>query len=403
MLISISGFKNSGKDTVQKLIAKMVPGTARVAFADPLKRIVGDLYDIEDEALWGPSKTRNTPDERYPRGLPEGWSFQCKTDETGFTIVSLREPDGSTRAWRHAETSEEDTRAERLTTIYKMKRELRAKHFGYMTPRDPLLYFGTEAGRRAYPETWIEKGLAKAKLLLEGDTDVVILTDCRFVNEAEHVQMAGGQVWFVDRPGCEEGGHGSEREQRLIEPDLIIPNHYDLDYLELMVAAALLSNDLISPHNLTQTIINLSSHQGIEKADFQPLRQTTDAGWGELIALAQESARSILSASRVPDSMLDESVRTDDTRTAYLWDSQDSEHVYLNLNSALEGLRKAGNLEIWGKLGERLTGLGWEYHNTREEWRRIEKQKFSLDQLGVELARFQVELRTPIDGEGPPL
>jgi dephospho-CoA kinase len=56
-LIGILGRLNSGKGTVSARFERR--GFARVAFADPLKQTVYDLFeDVPREALWGPSEKR---------------------------------------------------------------------------------------------------------------------------------------------------------------------------------------------------------------------------------------------------------------------------------------------------------------------------------------------------------
>ncbi|NJO18375.1 MAG: hypothetical protein HC877_22375 [Thioploca sp.] len=62
--IAISGFANSGKDTVGKIFEEA--GFISIAFADPIKRAAMEWYGFTEEQLWGPSYLRNVPDKRYP-------------------------------------------------------------------------------------------------------------------------------------------------------------------------------------------------------------------------------------------------------------------------------------------------------------------------------------------------
>lgn len=43
------------------------------------------------------------------------------------------------------------------------------------------------------------------------DTDLVLITDLRYENEAERVLYCGGEVWEVLRPGTASDGHASEQ------------------------------------------------------------------------------------------------------------------------------------------------------------------------------------------------
>lgn len=66
MLVGISGKAGSGKDTVADLLVKEF-SFVKVGLADPLKRIVRDVFCFTEEQLWGASQFRNEPDRRYPR------------------------------------------------------------------------------------------------------------------------------------------------------------------------------------------------------------------------------------------------------------------------------------------------------------------------------------------------
>lgn len=56
---------------------------------------------------------------------------------------------------------------------------------------------GTEAGRGVLGDSlWVDRALDGAGLLAP-----VVLTDCRFVNEADAVRASGGLVLRVERPG----------------------------------------------------------------------------------------------------------------------------------------------------------------------------------------------------------
>ena len=64
MIIGISGSANCGKDTVANYIVKNY-SFVKIAFADKIKRILMDLYDLPYNNLWGPSANRSIHDVRY--------------------------------------------------------------------------------------------------------------------------------------------------------------------------------------------------------------------------------------------------------------------------------------------------------------------------------------------------
>ena len=157
MIIALSGPAGSGKSTVATALHRVAAFDAPViemAFADPMKKFAKEVFDFTDHQLYGPSEARNAPDLRFTR------------------------PDGTP-----------------------------------LTPRFALQTLGTEWGRGCDPALWIKYAMRKA-LEHEAVGYVVIITDCRFLNEATAVRKAGGQVWYVDRPQEMYGKalHASEAE-----------------------------------------------------------------------------------------------------------------------------------------------------------------------------------------------
>lgn len=164
-IIGICGQKNSGKSTMARFIAELVPGTVEVALAEPLKRFCADVFGWGDDVLDGPSEMRERPDTRYPRG----WSCPARGGEPA-----------------------------------------------YLTPRFALQRLGTQFGRVCYEDVWVDYALREAKKWLQVDGEyrtedageygqvgaratLVVIPDVRFVNEARKIREAGGRVWRVSR------------------------------------------------------------------------------------------------------------------------------------------------------------------------------------------------------------
>jgi len=210
MIIGIAGNAGSGKDTVADHLVKN-HGFVKVSLADPLKRIVRDVFAFTDEQLWGASEKRNEPDRRYPRtyavAVPEGSDY-----------VLLRE-DGTVKPKAEWPVLE------------------------YLTPRHALQQLGTEWGRSCYPDIWVNYALRVAnKLLYPGrhrysytqqlgvhhhvshEPKGVVIPDVRFKNEVDAINAAFGNVWKITRPiprleGA-AGQHQSETELDGIDPKL---------------------------------------------------------------------------------------------------------------------------------------------------------------------------------------
>lgn len=177
MIVGICGEAGVGKDTAAEFIAKEF-GFATVAFADKVKRILGELFGFQYEHLWGPSAGRAVP---YPE-------------------------------------------------------------YHGLTARRALQTLGTDWGRECYPDVWVEYAMRVATQLTTGhgqrysrQTGVeercpwppstgpsypgVVIPDVRFPNEAEAIVRAGGAVLRLYRPTSPTGAwaeHISERAAREI-------------------------------------------------------------------------------------------------------------------------------------------------------------------------------------------
>jgi len=169
MLIGLSGFAQSGKDTVAKYLIEE-HGYTRLAFADVLRRA---LYTLNPIILVS----------------NEGAILRLKehVDEVG---------------WEEAKKIEE--------------------------VRKLLQVFGTEVGRALLGENvWVNLALKEMK----EDRDYVF-TDVRFLNEANLLRDRGGSIWRIERPSVEAvNQHLSERALEGYNFDFKIINDSTLDDL----------------------------------------------------------------------------------------------------------------------------------------------------------------------------
>jgi len=116
--------------------------------------------------------------------------------------------------------------------------------FGEVTGREFLQRYGTESHRNIFGEEfWLDALLPRSSAPLYAQfpgTDVLVVTDVRFENEAYRIRMLGGEVWYI------------EAEQRLGPRDEHI------------------SEQLLADHWLTRTVSNntdlLDFEQAIKKA-----------------------------------------------------------------------------------------------------------------------------------------
>lgn len=231
MIIGIVGFAQTGKDTVAKILSEH--GFQRVAFADALKRVTMRIFDFTYDQMWGTLEQKEAPDLRYPR--KHTWS-------------SILYPDAETKCLCCGELLAGRSPWDVDTTRC------------YLNGRYALKIIGTEGARHCYSNIWVERALKDAERISRGFvyTDLygaeqpvqttgraatprnVVFTDCRFINEVDGIQRAGGQVYRIKRVGYEKPtfDHPSETEQLQIPDDRltgVIHNDGTLDALRAKV------------------------------------------------------------------------------------------------------------------------------------------------------------------------
>lgn len=107
----------------------------------------------------------------------------------------------------------------------------------FLTPRHIMQQVGSELYRAWLPETWTQAFFRVASEHLERD-ECVVLSDLRFVNEAEVIRNLGGIIIKVVDPRKEmpsESSHVSETEASRILADFVIRNSGTIDDLHAKV------------------------------------------------------------------------------------------------------------------------------------------------------------------------
>ena len=77
------------------------------------------------------------------------------------------------------------------------------------SPREVAQFLGTEAFRSIRSEVWVDYAMRQARRYLSQGISV-ILTDCRFLNEADVIASYGGRVVSIERDSVEVYDHPSE-------------------------------------------------------------------------------------------------------------------------------------------------------------------------------------------------
>lgn len=97
-----------------------------------------------------------------------------------------------------------------------------------VSPRRLMQTLGTEWGRDISPTFWVDiliRGLgeiqAKGDPLVRG----IVITDCRFNNEAQIIRKLQGEIWHITRPGgLEVEKHASEAGVSSVPGDMYLCN-----------------------------------------------------------------------------------------------------------------------------------------------------------------------------------
>lgn len=177
LLIGITGFKRSGKDTTGEVMAAIL-GAQCIAFADPIKDAVRAILRAQ--------------------GVDDTTIEECI--------------DGDLK-------------------------EAPCPYLQDKSPRYVMQTLGTEWGRETLGDTiWVDAALNRAS----NSTLPTIITDVRFPNEAAAIREAGGVVVRVVRPDAEPDTgdvlHPSEAGVAGIEPDHVLHNTCSRSQFQEMVA-----------------------------------------------------------------------------------------------------------------------------------------------------------------------
>jgi hypothetical protein len=171
-VICFSGWKRSGKDEMANYLVRKY-GATRVAFADPLKDMVAQEYDIPREYL-DLNEFKETPLLKYPVNPQDKFSktiVDLLTKEfktaNGKQVLGF-DPEGNALA--------EGDRGELIATQ------------AYYTPRSLAILKGS-TNRAVASNFWVQKALDKIK---QSSSEMIVLTDLRYRSETLQILEAFG-------------------------------------------------------------------------------------------------------------------------------------------------------------------------------------------------------------------
>jgi hypothetical protein len=174
-LLRRRGNAGAGKDEAAKqLVLKhnFVP----LAFADPMKRFLADIFDWDEDRLWGPSENRTREDPRYR--VPRLFGLSDAEEKTRPQFLNARYALQSIGNEWGREMCYYDT-----WVLYAM-RIARKIEDGY--------YYDRVKGV-------LQQGQPGCPILVGEPAKNIVITDLRYKNEAEVVRAAGGKLVRVKR------------------------------------------------------------------------------------------------------------------------------------------------------------------------------------------------------------
>ncbi len=186
----------------------MWPFIKNYSFAEPLKQLALNLFNIPEECMYGTDEQKNQLQEHL---LWENMPGVC-TNERFFIFMQSK--------MEHDLALDEEDAGYKL--IYHKP--------GPMTARGFLQFLGTDVMRKMYEPIWVKYCIDNIQ---SEESLIATIDDVRFLNELEAVQKAGGKVIYLDRNSDSKDGHSSENElcNNLDKFDAVIDNS-DLSILD---------------------------------------------------------------------------------------------------------------------------------------------------------------------------
>ena len=217
--------KRSDLEFAEWAAYSMWPYIKNYSFADPLKQISTGLFEINYDQAYGTDAQKNTK-----------------------SIFRWEEMPGVITDQKLASQKE-------IKSLIK-KGILKYHKPGKMSAREFLQFFGTDVCRRIYEDVW------QSRLVKDIEAEeplVAVIDDCRFLNEVESIQAAGGKVIHLTRDIYKDS-HSSE---------CALDSFKDFD--------AVIDNDNLSIYETHIEIIKLLTEWGwlASESKTQPPREAT--------------------------------------------------------------------------------------------------------------------------------
>lgn len=214
-IITIFGKSRSGKNTVGDMVAASCKGTVQMAFADKLKQICGELFNLTHEDM-------NTEE-----GKTKPTKFVCPTCPVCKSIdTEVMSPTVAFSSFY-----------DQPVVNHKGPKQVACKacgaigaldsFTGFWTPRMILQHVGTEGIRRVDQMAWARNTMQMAQANIAAGANLVIVTDGRFRSELTALREVGGVAWRVRRPETDDRSTGIAKHASETEIDGIPDDDFD--------------------------------------------------------------------------------------------------------------------------------------------------------------------------------
>ena len=190
----------------------MWPFIKHYAFASSLKEIAEKMFNIPRECLYGTDDQKNRvmphllwenmPGIVTPSQVKEYSEYETSS---GFNLYS--EIEKKSKDEQNASYWDDNINKPNILNNRKWILDTVIHEPGPMTTREFMQFFGTEIMRKMYDSIWIERTI---KDIQTEESQLAVISDCRFKNEAVTLKQAGAKLVYLDRSISTSDNHVSE-------------------------------------------------------------------------------------------------------------------------------------------------------------------------------------------------
>lgn len=240
-------FDISRKDTnfIEYAEYNMWPYVKLYSFADSLKWMCTDLFDIPYECVWGTNEQKNQVQEHLLwENMPgvitteKAWKIFNTFNSWNYHNLTQEEINVLNEKIKH-QFSPQDFNPHNPTWCVFPDEGILVHKPGPMTAREFMQFLGTDIMRKMYEPIWVN---ACIKKIQREQSQLAIIADVRFPNEANAVEKAGGTLLRLTRNVYPNETHQSEVSLDNYSFSTIIDNHNEsIDYLMTKIKALYLN------------------------------------------------------------------------------------------------------------------------------------------------------------------